>query len=169
MCVGGHVADIEAIPTSGLIEDTFDDSEDTSYMPLPIVNAKSVMRCQQPKQSWMRLILLSLICGTIYWTSFFWLALVDTLRCYAAGNGIYDFIHLEKPEMGNETIEIPRIIHRMWPNNEFLKQENLEITRNFNHCIDLYKEKFTTILWTDESIRKWLQTHYPDFISTFDS
>lgn len=124
---------------------------------------------QQPKRSWMRLILLSLTFVAIYYSSFFWLSLVDTFRLHEAGNDIYDFIHLDKPQIGNGTIEIPRIIHRMWPNDEFLKQDNLEITRNFNHCIDLYKDKWTTILWTDESIRNWLQTHYPDFISTFDS
>lgn len=160
--------DVEAVhdPDVLLGEECECHDEDTSY----IVNAKSVVGpFQRTKQSWMRLILLFITFFAIYSSSFFWLALVDTLRLFAVGNDIYNYIHLDKTQIGNATTEIPRIIHRMWPNDDFFKQDNLEISRNFNHCINLYKEKWTTILWTDESIRNWLQTHYPDFISTFNS
>ena len=130
---------------------------------------------QRPKrQHRMLRILLSATLFAIYWTFNIWLTLIDTFNLYAAGDDIYNFIHLEKLQIQieNTPVEIPRIIHRMWPNDEFLKQDNLEITSNFNRCIDLYRkrsESWTTVLWTDHSIREWLQTHYPQFISTFDA
>lgn len=134
------------------------------------VKAKKFLEVKRPKRRLMRLMLLPTFVF-LYWTSFFWIALIDTLKLYSAGNNIYDAINLdETPQKRNATIEFPRLIHRMWPNDEFLKQDNTEITRNFNRCIDLHKENFTTILWTDVSIKNWMQSHYPQFISTlFDA
>eukprot|EP00984_Skeletonema_dohrnii_P026333 scaffold15683_cov71-Skeletonema_dohrnii-CCMP3373.AAC.4 len=99
---------------------------------------KEVLR---PKRK--RLILLFATLFAIYWTSDIWLTLIDTFNLYAAGDDIYNFINLEKLQIqiGNTPVEIPRIIHRMWPNDEFLKQDNLEITSSFNRCIDLYRKR----------------------------
>jgi inositol phosphorylceramide mannosyltransferase catalytic subunit len=143
---------------------------DTAVMPVQSVDDFCVL-FQRPKKR-MLLILLAAALFAIYWTSNIWLTLIDTFNLYAAGDDIYNFINLEKLQIGGTPVEIPRIIHRMWPNDEFLKQDNLEITSNFNRCIDLYRKRsqsWTTVLWTDHSIREWLQTHYPQFISTFDA
>jgi mannosyltransferase OCH1-like enzyme len=130
---------------------------------------------QRLKRKHMHLILLSAtIFATTYWTFFFWVTIIKTLQLYAAGDDIYNAIHLETPETkGNASaVHIPRIIHRMWANDEFIKRDNLEITQSFIRCNSLYHRKnWTTILWTDESIRNFLQKHYSHshFISTFDA
>lgn len=120
----------------------------------------------------MRLILLLGLLFVIYSicsSMFFWRTLIVTLRLYAAGDDIYDFVKLDDTPNATSTVHIPLIMHRTWANDAFLKQYNLEVTQHFNHCLELYSRKqWTTILWTDDSIRSFLQKHYPQFLPTFD-
>ena len=162
--------DIETAPTELLLADRLYDDEDTNTtdIPLPNVITRSIRLHPKRRTCCFLIILLSTFVVMLY-SSFFWLTLIDALKLYEAGNDIYDTINLdETPSKGNTT-NIPRLIHRMWSSDEFLQHKNLEITRNFNRCINLYKEKWTTILWTDESIRNWMQTYYPHFISLYDA
>lgn len=66
----------------------------------------------------------------------------------------------------NNDIRVPLIIHRMW------KDENIpELwSTSFHHCEEFYKQRnWTTMLWTDGTIRTFLAENYAPFLSTFDS
>ena len=118
------------------------------------------------------------ICMTIsYWLYFFGAELVSTIQLYQRGNNIYRFI-ISKPLPQNPTstarTHVPLIMHRMWRDDGIIENNNAEVplnwTKAFNFCNEKYRQKgWTTILWTDESIRVFLETHYPNFLSVYDS
>ena len=121
----------------------------------------------------MRLLILlsTAILFVIYSSCFFWQTLIDTTKLSAAGDAIYNFIQTETDLPRTVTnVTIPRVIHRMWANDDFLNEEHSEMTQHFNHCLDIYNRKqWKTILWSDESIQNFIQMYYPAFISTFEA
>jgi mannosyltransferase OCH1-like enzyme len=67
----------------------------------------------------------------------------------------------------NDTeIKIPLIMHRMWRDTNIPEQWK----RSFHNCEQAYNQRnWTTILWTDATIRSFLKEHYGWFLPTFDS
>lgn len=60
---------------------------------------------------------------------------------------------------------IPRIIHQTY------KNETIPAGWNQTHrsCVDLHKDDYQYILWTDEMARDFISRHYSWFLDTFDS
>lgn len=59
---------------------------------------------------------------------------------------------------------IPRIIHQTWK-TEVLPERWTNVSQS---CKD-YNPDYEYMLWTDDSSREFIKTHYPWFISTFDA
>lgn len=111
-----------------------------------------------------------------YWTYFFGAELFSTLLLYQKGNGIYHVLNTTLPDSihTNYKKTVPLIMHRMWRDDHILDDNNSELpanwTKAFTHCNEQYRKRnWTTILWTDESIRVFMNEHYPYFIPVYDS
>lgn len=67
----------------------------------------------------------------------------------------------------NETTEqmIPKIIHQTYKNESI----PLGWNQTQQSCINLHKEDYKYILWTDEMAREFVKNHYSWFLETFDS
>lgn len=64
------------------------------------------------------------------------------------------------------TTQIPLIIHRMWKDDTVPEQWK----GPFEKCKETYEQRnWTTILWTDATIRSFLIENYEYFLPTFDS
>ncbi|KAG7661103.1 CSH1 [[Candida] subhashii] len=72
-------------------------------------------------------------------------------------NPVNDII--DKPQL------IPKIIHQTYKTNDIP-----EIWKAGQQaCIDLHKQDYQYMLWTDDTARKFIQEHYPWFLKTWDS
>lgn len=61
---------------------------------------------------------------------------------------------------------IPKIIHHTWKSTEIPESWNA----TYSSCIDIHRPLgYTNIFWTDASIKNFINTHYPEFTSTFAS
>ena len=78
-------------------------------------------------------------------------------------------IHLEQNMQVIHTknvTQVPLIIHRMWKDHTIPKPWR----DAYNICEEAYKQKnWTTILWTDASIRSLLVQHFEHFLQTYNS
>lgn len=73
-------------------------------------------------------------------------------------------IPLDKIERPLETARIPRILHQTYKTKEI----PTKWSRPYEMCQNALAN-YTYMLWTDESARDFIQTHYRWFIPTFDS
>ena len=78
------------------------------------------------------------------------------------------------PSVPSPHSTIPLIMHRMWRDDHIFELNNHGVPENwrkaFHHCNEIYqKHNWTTILWTDASIRILIEHHYRSFLPLFDS
>ena len=137
----------------------------------PWPHTNSTMKCNA-------LVVGSLVLLTSYWVIFLGTELVSTIHLYQQGNSIYHFIpnttHNFQEDGTKHTLQTPKVMHRMWKNAHILEQDDPELpvywTESFSNCNNQYQQRnWTTILWTDESTRGFLEEYYPYFIPTYDS
>ena len=66
----------------------------------------------------------------------------------------------------SSTTQIPLIIHRMWKDDRIPDQWK----GPYEKCKETYEQRnWTTILWTDATIRSFLKENYEYFLPTYDS
>ncbi|KAL9182285.1 hypothetical protein ACHAXT_012937 [Thalassiosira profunda] len=125
-----------------------------------------------------------------YWAFFFGAELCRTVRLYQ--NRCSDCHALNASEQAeddrdtsthlplaedtreNGTHRVPLIMHRMWKDDAFLENSSPALptnwTKAFADCNEQYRKRnWTTILWSDESLRSFFEDHYQDFLPTYDS
>ena len=111
-----------------------------------------------------------------YWMIFFGEALVATLQLYQNGNSIYNVLNTTNkiPVDTNQT-KVPLLMHRMSKDDHILAKENnhdlpVNWTRAFNYCHKVYQQRnWSTILWTDQTIRIFIEKEYLNFLPIYDS
>lgn len=110
-----------------------------------------------------------------YWLVFLGRELVSTIRLYCIGNDIYTVLN-ETDIESNATDQprgVPMIMHRMWK-NDILESSYPTLpvnwTKSFNYCHHmLQRRNWTTMLWTDDSIRLFIKKNHPSFMPIYDS
>ena len=134
-----------------------------------------------------------------YWAVFFGHELLQTLLLYQSASSIYhifDLVQLQNHEqpavshLRQRTVRntshlqlpiqnttstsqsfanattIPLILHRMWRDQVIPKQW----LSSYHQCEKIYKKRnWTTILWTDATIRSFIAEHYSYFLPVYDS
>mmetsp|Transcript_33309 Transcript_33309/g.60011 ORF Transcript_33309/g.60011 Transcript_33309/m.60011 type:complete len:318 (-) Transcript_33309:6-959(-) len=112
-----------------------------------------------------------------YWSFFFGAEIVSTLRLYRKGDQFFHVINITRADNPNSTYHrtnVPLIMHRMWRDDSIIENNNPELpvnwTKAFAQCNEQYRlRNWTTILWTDDSIRAFIEKHYPSFVPTYKS
>ena len=122
-----------------------------------------------------------------YWTSFFGEELILTLRLYQKGIAVDEINTTSLPHHHIEVSElrstVPLIMHRMWRDDSILDGDVGRLdsgaaergpptnwSKAFSRCNNLHRHThWTTILWTDDSLRAFIGRHYPSFLSVYDS
>ena len=70
------------------------------------------------------------------------------------------------PLSKNNTTTIPLIFHRTWRDDNIPEHWS----KSYHNCKETYNKKnWTTILWTDATIRSFLTEHYSNFLPVYDS
>ena len=118
-----------------------------------------------------------------YWVFFFGREFGSTLQLYQKGI-VVDELFDERPSNHVDGLPVvddgsrstvPLIMHRMWRDDSILGGDDsatlpADWAKAFLYCNDLYSHRnWTTILWTDDSLRAFIDTHYPSFLPTYGS
>ena len=132
----------------------------------------------------IHLVTLSNIIIFSYWAYFFGDELVSTIHLYKNGNSTYQFLHvtnytnysplplnssnafpvINQPKTTHQ--QIPLILHRLWRDANIPEHW----TQAYDNCNEIYSQRnWTSILWTDGSIRAFMRQHYPTFMPTYES
>lgn len=112
-----------------------------------------------------------------YWLVFLGPELVSTIRLCCIGNDINTVLNvtadIESNSIDDQPKGVPKIMHRMWK-YDVLESRYLNLpvnwTKSFNYCNHiLQRRNWTTMLWTDDSIRAFMIKNHPSFMPVYDS
>lgn len=107
---------------------------------------------------------------------FFFLTLILSATVYLFGGPMMLFFINYKTDLlkvddvynheiySNQSAAIPKIIHQTWKTNE-IPEKWVGAQKS---CIDLHPD-YEYVLWTDESMREFIATDYPWFLTQYDS
>lgn len=118
-----------------------------------------------------------------YWAFFVGYEFVSLVRLFTSGKRIYNIMppdatqHDQNDENDgpvHNDIQVPLIMHRMWRDDSITNPDTSELPLRwhtaFNNCSEQYHGRnWTTVLWTDETIRAFLVRRYPDFVPVYES
>ncbi|KAL7533859.1 hypothetical protein ACHAWF_004643 [Thalassiosira exigua] len=108
-------------------------------------------------------------------------SIVSTILLYKKGreHSIYHPVNVlntthDEPSKSDRQGDVPLILHRMWRDDHILNRSDPELPANwskaFADCTEHYRQRnWTTILWTDETIRGFLAQNFPSFLPEYDA